>query len=207
MTLSSDGFDDELFQKAAEAYDASLRTGETVSFDFAEKHSDLASVFELLNDVFGGPAHCSDGQSDSSPASDPSLLSRFQIRQELGRGGFAIVYRAFDILLRREVAVKVIPVTDEKSSEAIEKQLVEARAAARLSHPNIVPLFDVHRTPKAIYLVSEFCDGPTLDAWIQGQSGWVAADVAATVIEELAQAVAHSHFRGLVHRDIKPKNV
>lgn len=205
---SEDGLDDERLIAAAEAYDASLRSGDTVSLEFSKQHPDLASVFELLNDVFSPAA----SPVDSSPpieqaSSTPLRFGRFQVRSELGRGGFATVYRAYDELLKREVAVKVFAGTKCEKDVSIDSRLNEARAVARLSHPNIVPVYEVHEEADAVYLVSEFCDGPTLDDWLTMHPGHVAVDVAVDIVQQLAEAVAHAHARGLVHRDIKPGNV
>ncbi|MEZ6082247.1 MAG: serine/threonine-protein kinase [Pirellulaceae bacterium] len=203
-----DGFDDEQLIAAAEAYDASLRNGEAVSLDFSKQHPDLASVFELLNDVFSPAASPEDSSPQIAPVlPNPLRFGRFQVRSELGRGGYATVYRAYDELLKREVAVKVFAGTKSENGASTDSRLDEARAAARLSHPNIVPVYEVHEEADTIYLVSEFCDGPTLADWLTMHPGHVAVDAAADIVQQLSEAVAHAHARGLVHRDIKPENV
>ncbi len=205
----NDGFncDDESLLKEAEAYDASLRGMGHPPADFAEKHSDLAAVFRLLNDVFEPPTQRVKERTPDVSVTLPPKLERFRIVSVLGQGGFSTVYRAFDEVLVRDVAIKVVPCQFDSKTGQSDHRLVEARAAARLSHVNIVPLYEVHQEMDAVYLVSEFCDGPSLETWLREHTGPVQPDLAAELVLRLTQAVAHAHSRGLIHRDIKPGNV
>ena len=156
--------DEEALLKEAEAYDASLRGMGPTPADFAEKHCDLAAVFRLLNDVFDSPTVVAREKTHIASITLPPKLDRFRIVSVIGQGGFSTVYRAFDELLVRDVAIKVVPCQFDADAGQSDHRLVEARAAARLSHVNIVPLYEVHQERDAVYLVSEFCDGPTLGA-------------------------------------------
>ena len=193
--------------KEAEAYDASLRGSGNPPAGFAERHSDLAAVFRLLNDVFESPTANVATKTASDSVTLPSKLARFRIGSVIGQGGFSTVYRAFDEVLERDVAIKVVPCHFVASGGKSDRRLVEARAAARLSHVNIVPLYEVHQENDAVYLISEFCDGPTLGTWLGENTGPVQPLLAAEIVLQLTEAVAHAHSRGLVHRDIKPCNV
>ncbi len=199
--------DDEALLKEAEAYDASLRGIGSTPADFAEKHSDLAAVFRLLNDVFESPTAVAKDKTPDASFTLPTKLDRFRIVSVLGQGGFSTVYRAFDEVLVRDVAIKVVPCHFDANAGQSDHRLVEARAAARLSHVNIVPLYEVHQEKDAVYLVSEFCDGPTLATWLREHTGPLQPDLAAEIVLRLTEAVAHAHSRGLIHRDIKPGNV
>ena len=199
--------DDETLLKEAEAYDASLRGMGPTPADFAEQHCDLAAVFRLLNDVFDSPKVVAKEKTHVASITLPPKLDRFRIVSVIGQGGFSTVYRAFDELLVRDVAIKVVPCQFDADAGQSDHRLVEARAAARLSHVNIVPLYEVHQERDAVYLVSEFCDGPTLGAWLREHAGPVQPDLTAEIVLLLTEAVAHAHSRGLIHRDIKPGNV
>ncbi len=200
-------FEEEALLNEAEAYDASLRGIGPPPADFAEKHSDLAAVFRLLNEVFESPKQLVNEKTPDASILLPPKLARFRIVSVLGQGGFSTVYRAFDEVLVRDVAIKVVPCQFDSKSGQSDHRLVEARAAARLSHVNIVPLYEVHQEMDAVYLVSEFCDGPTLAAWLREHTGPVQPGLAAEIVLRLTEAVAHAHSRGLIHRDLKPGNV
>ena len=199
-------FDDLL--AGAEAFENSLRQGDCEADAFASQHAELASVIRMLNDAFSPktpqpPLHL----RDKPPGKWPVALARFHVQATLGSGGFGVVYRAFDELLKREVAIKVVSPKQLADSPNLDQLLLEARAAARLNHKNLVPLYEVHQEQGTVYLVSEFCDGPTLSVWLLEHPGPVKPQVAAAMVRSLADAVDHAHSRGIVHRDIKPGNV
>lgn len=153
------------------------------------------------------------GRGDCSATTDSpdelpwTTLGRFQIRRELGRGGFAIVYLAYDPDLGREVALKVPRVEPAVTPELRERFRREARAAGALDHPHLVPVYEVGEVGPVCFLVSAYCPGPTLAQWLRGQSQPVAFRLAASLLAVLAEAVAHAHSRGILHRDLKPGNV
>ena len=132
-------------------------------------------------------------------------VGRFEIRREVGRGGFGAVYEAFDTELNRVVAVKTLRLSRPRrdlSSDWIKK---EAEAVARLDHPCIVTLFDVGACDSGPYLVMEMLRGKTLAQRIA--EGPVAKAEALRIAEEMAKGLAHAHQRGVLHRDLKPANV
>src|SRR5439155_14176914 len=130
-------------------------------------------------------------------------LGRFQIRRELGRGGYGLVYLAYDPRLGREVALKV-PRADALVTPSLRERFVrEARAAAALDHPNIVPVHEAGAIGPICYITYAYCSGPTLAAWLRDRAAPVPAAEAAALVATLAQAVAHAHTRGVVHRDLK----
>ncbi len=134
-------------------------------------------------------------------------LGRFRIERMLGHGGGGIVFLAFDTELRREVAVKVphLPVLMEP--ELGRRFLREARAAARLDHPNLVPVYEVGEANGMCFLVSAYCRGGSLAHWLAAQATPVPVRQAATWLAQLADAVQYVHQHGIYHRDIKPGNI
>ena len=132
-------------------------------------------------------------------------VGRFEIRREVGRGGFGAVYEAFDTELNRVVAVKTLRLSRPRrdlSSDWIKK---EAEAVARLDHPCIVTLFDVGTCDSGPYLVMELLRGKTLAQRIA--EGPIPQAEALRIAEEMAKGLAHAHQRGVLHRDLKPANV
>lgn len=133
-------------------------------------------------------------------------LGNYQIIEEVGRGGMAVVYRAFQPSLNRYVALKVLPPQLAFDSQFVERFLREAKAAAGLNHPNIVVVHDVGEENGLYYIVMEFLEGQTLKQLIQ-QRGALPPDQAARIVEQVASALDYAHQRGFVHRDVKPANI
>jgi serine/threonine protein kinase len=131
-------------------------------------------------------------------------LGRFQLLRELGRGAQARVWLAHDPRLEREVALKLLdPAADAIS---VSEWLHEARAVSRLTHPNIVPVFEADEHDGQPYLVFEYVDGPTLSQARRGKPGMPARE-AVTLLLGVLDALAAAHEQGLVHRDLKPSNI
>jgi serine/threonine protein kinase len=134
-------------------------------------------------------------------------LAKYEILGEVGHGGMATVYRAMDKRLGREVAIKVIHPHLRDSSEAVARFHAEARAVAKLRHPNIVELFDISEPDEPEqYLVAELVRGTTLRKVLESSRA-MPAEVAAALSVELLEALEHAHRAGVVHRDVKPENV
>jgi serine/threonine-protein kinase len=136
-------------------------------------------------------------------------VGRYRIGRKLGKGAMGVVYLAEDDLLNRQAAIKTIDFSedDETQREFLRNRLLrDARAAAGLSHPNIVGVYDVFEQDGAAYLVLEYIDGETLaDALNRGQAPDAASGV--KILRALASALDYTHSRGVVHRDIKPANI
>jgi hypothetical protein len=125
----------------------------------------------------------------------------------LGRGGWGVVFLAHDPVLGREVALKVPRPEVAIVPGFAERFAREARAAAGLNHPNLVPVYEVGSDGVVRFLVSAYCPGDTLAAWLRRSNEPVPFDTAAALIATLAEAVQHAHDRGIVHRDLKPSNI
>jgi eukaryotic-like serine/threonine-protein kinase len=132
-------------------------------------------------------------------------LGPFEIEGSLGRGGMGEVYRARDTRLGRTVAVKILPSAFAADPESVRRFEKEARAVASLSHPNVVPLFDVGEQDGVRYAVVELVAGETLRTRLSG--GPLSAREAAGIAAQIAEGLAAAHEKGVVHRDIKPDNV
>lgn len=135
-----------------------------------------------------------------------AVAGRYSIDRELGRGGMGIVYLAHEVHLDRLVAIKLLP-PDRATDPALrERFLGEARLAAKLSHPNIIPIHTVDESGGFVYFVMAFVDGETLAERVRTR-GPLGASEGSRVLREVSWALAHAHSQGLVHRDVKPDNI
>lgn len=134
-------------------------------------------------------------------------LAKYELLEEIGHGGMATVYRARDLRLGREVAIKIIHKHLRENTEVGTRFIAEARAAAKLHHPGIVEVFDVSSEDDAErYLVVELLRGATLRKVLVDHRD-LPAEVGAAIVLELCEAVEHAHEAAIIHRDIKPENV
>jgi serine/threonine-protein kinase len=134
------------------------------------------------------------------------LAGRYSLERELGRGGMGIVLLARDVALDRLVAIKLLPPELAEEPELRERFLREARTAAGLSHPNIVPIHAVEERGHLVFFVMGYVDGETLRQRV-GRTGPLSPRAAMTLIQEVSWALGYAHSRGIVHRDIKPENI
>ena len=135
-----------------------------------------------------------------------ALAGEYSLQREIGRGGMGIVYLARDVQLDRDVAIKVLPMHLARLTTARERFVQEARTAAGLSHPHIVPIHRVGEADGFVFFVMSYVEGETLGERLRTQGPLPPAD-AARVLREVAWALAYAHGRGIVHRDIKPDNI
>jgi eukaryotic-like serine/threonine-protein kinase len=151
----------------------------------------------------------SDSATESScgPGEDPTRVGRFLVVRELGRGAFGIVFLAIDPLLGREVALKLPAPQVVVTAGLCRRFLREAQAAAGLSHPNLVNVYETGTWGPAAYIATEYCPGETLAAWLQDRAEPVPAAAAATLVATLARALDYAHNEGVIHRDLKPSNI
>jgi serine/threonine protein kinase len=139
-------------------------------------------------------------------SSIPQKLGKYKIVEEIGRGGFAAVYKAIDTTLNRTVALKVMAAPPPGDPTFLERFWREARTAANLKHPNIVAIYEVAEIQGRYCLAMEFLPGRTL-AQILQEEGALPSRRVAEITQQLASALDYAHARGFVHRDIKPSNV
>ena len=135
-----------------------------------------------------------------------AVAGRYSLERELGRGGMGVVYLAREVRLDRLVAIKVLPPARATDKQLRERFLREARTAAKLSHPNIVPIHAVDEVQDFVFFAMAFVDGETLTARVQRRGPLPPFD-ATKMLREVSWALAYAHAQGVIHRDIKPDNI
>lgn len=208
--IPRDEVDDDSFAELLAAADEALAAGETPQMSAAtpgvrERLQGGLACMQLLRSRRG--VRKKDDPASDDVARETTRIGRFQLRRELGRGGFGVVLLAYDPHLRRDVALKVPRGDVLVTPELRERFQREARAAAGLDHPNIVPVFDAGEVGPVCYIASLYCPGVTLAQWLREHKDPVSFAVAAELVAALADGVQHAHDRGVVHRDLKPANV
>ncbi|HOX07556.1 MAG TPA: protein kinase, partial [Planctomycetota bacterium] len=148
----------------------------------------------------GGPA--APAEPDAAPG---RIFAGYQIVQEVGRGGMGVVYRAVDPQLGRTVALKLMLAAEHASAEEVERFFREAASAARLRHPNIVPIHEFKVHAGRPYFTMDYIEGRSLaEAMAAGRLG---VRQGVEIMEKVCRGVAHAHANGIVHRDLKPANI
>lgn len=135
------------------------------------------------------------------------LGNRYQIIEKIGEGGMANVYKAKCLLLNRFVAVKVLKPELVSDDEFVQKFEKESQAAASLSNPNIVNIYDVGKDGEVRYIVMELVRGVTLKKYIKGHDGYIPNDEIIEIAKQIALGLEHAHANRIIHRDIKPHNI
>ncbi len=135
-----------------------------------------------------------------------ALAGRYSLERELGRGGMGIVYLAREVRLDRRVAIKLLPPALAAQPAPRERFVGEARTAAQLSHPNIIPIYTVDEVGDFVYFVMAYIEGETLAQRVR-HAGSLPSDGAARMLREVAWALAYAHAQGVIHRDVKAENI
>ena len=134
------------------------------------------------------------------------INERYKIIEFIGSGGMANVYLARDMILDRDVAVKVLRFDLANDEDIIRRFRREAQSATSLSHPNIVNIYDVGEEGNIYYIVMEYVDGQTLKQFIQNQHP-IPLEQAIDIMMQITSAIGHAHQNNIIHRDIKPQNI
>ncbi len=135
------------------------------------------------------------------------LEKEYEVLDELGRGGMAIVFKAKETELDREVAIKVLPFSLAFDKEFVERFQREARTSAKLEHPNIIPIYRVGKSGRVIYFVMKFLRGKPLSSVLAARGAGLPPAEIRRVLADVSRALAYAHKSGIVHRDIKPDNI
>src|SRR5688572_4187523 len=133
-------------------------------------------------------------------------LGKYQIAEQIGRGGMGAVYKASDPLLKRVVALKVISENVDESDELRARFFREAQACAQLSHPNIITIYDLGEDAGRLYIVMEYLEGEELKQLIT-QRRELPIESKLALMVQICDGLAYAHQKGIIHRDIKPSNV
>lgn len=145
-------------------------------------------------------------QNQSVTTTKPSIIGRYKVLGELGRGSMGIVYLAFDPVLKREVAIKLVQGGTIAPEEVLARFQLEAEISARLNHPNVITVFDVGKEQEfGPFMAMEYADGEVLSKVLA--RGPMAPDAAAMVLVQGFQALQAAHDMGIIHRDFKPENL
>jgi predicted Ser/Thr protein kinase len=176
--------------------------------DLVDELRQLLAVGQVIHGLAksSGPTTIASGKPKSSTAAPlPRKFDRFDLVEELGRGGMGVVYKAFDPELQRHVALKMILRGSHASAEDQARFRQEAKAAAGLAHANIIPVYHFGDAEGQAFFCLKFIDGPTLAKVVA--EGPLPQQRAARILRDVARAVQHAHEHGVVHRDLKPSNV
>jgi serine/threonine-protein kinase len=171
---------------------------------------DLDDSPVLHNDSGFSKKHGDSGKQWVNAAADIKNLGRYQVMSVLGKGAMGLVYKGLDPAINRLVALKTIRldfVTDPEEMEELKERLFrEAQAAGKLSHPNIVTIYDVGSEGNLQYIAMEYLQGQTLEQLMKRKTKFN-YKIVAQIISQMCQALEYAHERGIVHRDIKPANI
>lgn len=184
--------------------------------DLADEIRSLWDAVLIAEEVARPGLFGEDDRTSGQLVSPPSIIrnpdarrdegyAEIELLEEIGRGGMGVVYRARDVYFDRLVAVKRLLRSDVASSTDLARFAAEARASARLEHPNVVPVYAAYNHEGQPYLVMQYVAGTTLAQRLS--SGPMAAAEAARILAPVARAIQHAHERGVLHRDLKPSNV
>jgi tetratricopeptide (TPR) repeat protein len=190
-----------------------LRSVDVQYKDITNRISNISSRISMKQSALGAgdtmatPTHGGGAQAQQNAQNvESSLEGRYKIERELGRGGMGVVYLAKDTQLDRQVALKFLGTLVDNSEEFRQRFIREAKAAAKINHPNIISIYDISATSGKAYIAMEFVDGFSLSRYL-GMKQKLSAREAVNIIAQACSALAAIHDAGIVHRDIKPDNI
>lgn len=211
-----DSLEDKLAEQLAEAHEAMLEGHSVTERPTNDQLESGVEVLSLIEHVRSKEARASlplpnnELASKSSAPVAPAVLGHYNIVRLLGEGSHGLVYLATDTQLDRDVALKVPRVEVLVSSDLRSRFLMEAKAAAALSHPNIVPVFESGNEGNVCFISYSYCEGQPLSEWLdhwRTNKQPLSSKLTAQLMATLADAVQYAHSRGVVHRDLKPSNL
>ncbi|MDX9975406.1 MAG: protein kinase [FCB group bacterium] len=177
--------------------------------DVSERLSNISSRISMQVSLGSGGGATGTGGQDATRVMqtvENALEGRYRLERELGRGGMGVVYLAKDTQLDRWVALKFLGALVDSSEEYRQRFIREARAAARINHPNIISIYDISASSGKAYIAMEYVEGPSFARYLS-EKGKLAPREAVNIIAQACSALAAIHESGIVHRDIKPDNI
>src|SRR5213594_3873066 len=174
----------------------------TCGADVSGQQGQVATAYVTPDDA----ARLAQGQSAQLAGLRKATLGHYDIHGELGQGGMATVYLAHDIALDRKVAIKVMAPALFSTAGMVERFKREARTAAALSHPHIIPIYAVKESERILYFVMKYVQGRPLDAIIQ-EVGPLPIQMVQTILAHVGDALGYAHRHGVIHRDVKSANI
>lgn len=207
--LNTDGLDAEAlaeFERTKRVLDRLERAGSELAWATGEGFPGSCSLPTAIAPLVG-PTIFSTSTDGGAATSLPRTFGRFEIIRELGHGGLGVVFLANDSVLHRRVAFKIPRPEALLTREHRERFAREAQAAARLTHPHLVSVYEVGDVGPVCYIASAYCEGPNLAVWRRTSGQFVSPKQAALIVAALADAMEYAHRHGVLHRDLKPSNV
>lgn len=193
----------ELFDKMSEDLEDALKAGGEVDCEaVATKYQTSVENVKVCLEALTALA----GVVSAPKEVKPDFLGPYEIKEELGRGGMGVVYRAYHPKLERDVAIKISKFGEQATESQRQRFLIEGRVVAKLRHPNIVAIHDVGIDQGTHYQVMDWIQGSSLHSVLK-RDGRQDPEHSARIIRKLASALDHAHHRSIVHRDVKPRNV
>ncbi|MBT7694460.1 MAG: serine/threonine protein kinase, partial [Gemmatimonadales bacterium] len=196
----------ELHEQLADALAADAAEANVLSQQLGLPEDEASDVAAALAALGAATAFDDPDPLLASLLGSGEKIGDYEVLERVGRGGFGVVYRARDPVLNVDVALKLIPVSPGVEDEVQERFAQEARAVARLDHPNIVRVRTAGWDPRGPFLVMDFAPGESLQHRLE-REGPLPPVEAVAIARQLAEALDHAHEHGVVHRDVKPDNV
>ena len=195
---------DQAFEEAEKLYGDILKINENYK-DVKNRNELLKRALMEVKKALEAPQQLPEALPKEGRSSNVKQPIRYKIIRKVGQGGMGVVYLAEDMVLKRQVAYKVLPQSIRENPSVLQNFLQEARIAAALNHPNIVTVFDTGKDGNDIYITMEYVDGLSLKQYLERRQ--TSLDERIKIMKSICNGVAYAHQRRVVHRDLKPTNV
>ncbi|MFQ5598714.1 MAG: protein kinase [Nitrospiria bacterium] len=192
---------EKAFEKSEKLYDAILR--KDYNYKDVKDRRDLLK--KALEEAKKALAASTPSKRSKSIIKEAGQTTRYKIIKKIGQGGMGVVYLAEDMVLKRDVAYKVLPNAIKENQAVLQNFMQEAQISAALNHPNIVTIFDTGKNGDDIFITMEYVDGITLKVFLERYKA--SLNELKEIMKSICRGVAYAHNRNVIHRDLKPSNV